>query len=61
MKKLRDLNISGLASVAKYLNQSVMYKKENDPNLYSRFRIFIKGLAPQFYMQSLYELDSYVS
>jgi hypothetical protein len=38
-----------------------MYKRDTDPNLYSRFRIYVKGLDAHFYMQRLYELDSYVS
>ena len=38
-----------------------MYKKANDPNVYSRFRIFVKGLTSEYYMQRLYELDSYVT
>ena len=48
--RIRDLNIIYVDPISPYLNQNCLYKREKDPNLYSRFRILVKGVKPNFYM-----------
>ena len=62
MVRIKDLlNDNNFDSIKHYLKENSLFKRTNDPNMYSRFRIYINGLKPNYYMQRLNEHDSFVT